>query len=312
MSIKTFALLIMLPLVAAAEMMIERTQVHMGTFVTVALPSTKGQWFEKSFDTIRAVERQLSSYDVHADIARLNRERFTKIGPYTYEALKLSRDYYVASGGYFDITVGSITKQLYRFGEDERLVDRDALQKAVIGFKGLSFNAEHAAVAEGMYVDLGGMGKGFGVDQVAQLWRKSGIVEGKIAISGDIRCMQPCRLDIQDPFSDGVFVRIMTSRSDTGLSTSGNYRRFVKSKKNNHLIDPKGKKSQQGFASVTVAGLHSNSDLDAYATAASVMPVAEAEAFLKRMGVDFLLVTTESERIVNVDYTRYRFFYRLD
>jgi thiamine biosynthesis lipoprotein len=301
----------LIPLLLTAEPLIERTQVHMGTFATIALPSSHQNWFEKSFGVIRSVEKALSSYDSEADIARLNRERSATIGPYTYEALSLSRKYFEESEGYFDVTVGSITKKLYRFGEDERLVSDAALQSAMIGLDGLAFDDVHAVLAEGLYVDLGGMGKGYGVDQVAALWRENGVDQGKIALSGDIRCMQRCRLGIQNPFTEAVLMQIVTARPDSGISTSGNYRRYIESKKSSHLIDPKAKASQQGFASVTVAGNHSNSDLDAYATAASVMPVSKAAAFLERTGVDYLLITTEGDRLVNRDFSRYRFFYLL-
>ncbi|MDX1296003.1 MAG: FAD:protein FMN transferase, partial [Sulfurimonadaceae bacterium] len=136
MSSKTLFLCLM-PLFLAAQPLTERTQVHMGTFATITLPSSDQAWFEKSFDLIRSVEKSLSSYDVEADIARLNKQRRISIGPYTYEALSLSRKYYEESEGYFDITVGSITKKLYRFGAEERLVSDTAIQESMTGFAGL-------------------------------------------------------------------------------------------------------------------------------------------------------------------------------
>ncbi|MGB6019112.1 MAG: FAD:protein FMN transferase, partial [Sulfurimonadaceae bacterium] len=74
--------------------MLERTQMLMGTFVTVSLPKEKSKEQQKSFEILRSLERSLSSYGPQADIYRLNHERSSMISPYTYEALLLSKRYY--------------------------------------------------------------------------------------------------------------------------------------------------------------------------------------------------------------------------
>ncbi len=279
--------------------MLERTQVLMGTYVSISLPQDKKEALQKSFESLKEVENALSSYDKKADIYRLNHDRRTKISPYTYDALKLSRVYYERSSGYFDITVGSITKSLYRFGEKERLVKCDTLQKAKIGLDGLHFNTKEAWLDEGVVIDLGGMGKGFGVDKVVQYLSEQNITKGTIALSGDIRCLDICSMAIQNPFGEGTIAEFTTKVSNTAISTSGNYRRFIKSKENNHLIDPKRKTSQQLFASITLLSHGSNSDIDAYATAASVMPLEKAVSFLGSLDLAYVLVCNNGDQYVS-------------
>ena len=276
--------------------MLERTQVMMGTFATISLPKEETKELQKSFEILRAVEASLSSYDTKADIYKLNHDRAATLSPYSYEALLLSQRYYEQSSGYFDITVGSVTKGLYRFGEDERLVDTGALTNAKIGFEGLHFDTERAWLDKETVIDLGGMGKGFGVDKAAAYLREQNVTRGTIALSGDIRCLDICNMGIQDPFGEGTLAEFTTKYPGTAVSTSGNYRRYVVSKENNHLIDPKKKIPQQGFASITLISLGKNSDIDAYATAASVMPVKEAIRFLETLDVAYLLVTSSGER----------------
>jgi thiamine biosynthesis lipoprotein len=276
---------------------VSRTQVMMGTFATIELPEAYASEIERGFAILKAVEGSLSSYDENADIYRLNRDRKTKITPYTYKAMHDCRRYYEESRGFFDITVGSITKKLYRFGEAERSVPVTALGCARIDFGGVHFDSNEAFLDENVTVDLGGMGKGFGVDRVAEFFRSKGIEEGKIALSGDIRCLGRCKIAVQDPFSEGIMADFQTKAPDTAVSTSGNYRRYVGGKSYSHLIDPKRKRSQRIFASITLVGNQSNGDLDAYATAASVMPLVEAAAFLQRMGVGYLLVLTDGTKV---------------
>jgi thiamine biosynthesis lipoprotein len=285
--------------------MLERTQVVMGTFATVELPKEQGRALQEIFSILKTVENSLSSYDPKADIYRLNHERQTVLSAYSSEALQLSSRYYRESNGYFDITVGSVTKELYRFGEEERVAQSDELQKAAIDFNGLHFDAKRAWLDEGVTVDLGGMGKGYGVDQAAAYLRSEEISRGKIALSGDIRCLDSCEMAVQDPFGEGAAATFTTRHPNTAVSTSGNYRRYVGDKSNNHLIDPKAKRPQQAFASITLVSLGSNSDIDAYATAASVMPREKAVAFLKRHDVGYLLITTSGERIVSDNIKRF-------
>ena len=289
----------------SASELLERTQVMMGTFATVSLPKEKGAQLQKSFEILRAVEHSLSSYDPRADIYRLNHDRQVRLSPYAYEALKLSKKYYEVSGGYFDITVGSITKALYRFGEEERAVQKKELQSAKIDFNGVHFNEREAHLDEGVTVDLGGMGKGFGIDKAAAYLQEQNITEGRVALSGDIRCLDTCEMALQNPFGEGTIASFSTKYPNTALSTSGNYRRYVGDKTNNHLIDPKIKRPEKTFASITLISRGPNSDIDAYATAAAVMPREKAIAFLEQRGVGYILITTAGERIVSKNIEHY-------
>jgi len=279
--------------------MLERTQVLMGTYVKITLPKEEAPSLQKSFDILRAVEHSLSSYDHQADIYRLNHNRTAQLTPYSYEALVLSKKYYDRSDGYFDIAVGSITKELYRFGEGERLVSDEDLTNANTDIRGLHFNRKKAWLDEGTVIDLGGMGKGFGVDKVAQYLHEQNITQGVIALSGDIRCLDVCNMAIQNPFGEGIVAEFITKEPNTAISTSGNYRRYIESTKHNHLIDPKKRASQQLFASITLLSHGDNSAIDAYATAASVMPLKKARSFLDSLDVGYVLITNSGDQYVS-------------
>lgn len=288
--IKRFLLCFMtlLPLHAA-----ERTRVMMGTFATVTLPDTNVSCSDDAFAAMETVDRTLSSYDPHAEIYRLNHERSIRISPMTHDALLKAKHYYVQSGGYFDVTVGAITKGEFHFGEAERLPDESERKRAAVGFSLLEFNATHARLKPGAMVDLGGFGKGYGIDRAADALKRCGISHATVGLSGDIRCLGSCLLAIQDPFSEGVLMTFRTRLPETGISTSGNYRRYVGDKTHNHLIDPKTHNSEQVFASVTLVGSAPNSDLDAWTTAASVMPPKKAVAFLSSLPVGYVIVYSD-------------------
>lgn len=278
----------------------------MATLVTITADEEDENLMADGFCIMKSVEMSLSSYDPKANVFLLNKNLHTKVDNYLHEALLLSKEYYEKTDGYFDITVGSITKDLYRFGEDERIATQDELDGAKVGFKALWFNENEAFLQKGFKVDLGGMGKGYGVDKVAEHFRKNGASSAVIAASGDMRCLGLCRVDVQNPFSDEeVLLSFETQKPDLGITTSGNYNRYVESTKNNHLIDPKAKKPQTSFISITLIGELSSSDLDAYATAASVMPTKKAYEFLDALGVGYIIMQSDEEVVISKNIAKY-------
>lgn len=76
---------------------------------------------QQALDRLKDVGLALSSYDPRTDIYRLNHDLNTAIQNDTYEVLLRSIRYYAESDGRFNIAIGSITKGLYHFGEDEKI-----------------------------------------------------------------------------------------------------------------------------------------------------------------------------------------------
>ncbi|MCX6076670.1 MAG: FAD:protein FMN transferase [Campylobacterales bacterium] len=279
--------------------MISRTKVGMGTFITLSLEEKNKDSIEEGFSIMKDVELSLSSYDITAQIYKLNHNKKTYINRYTYEALSLSKKYYEQTEGYFDITVGSITEDLYRFGENQRVPHANELEDAHVNFKGLLFDIKEASLEEGIKVDLGGMGKGFGVDKVADYFKSKNVTKAVIAASGDIRCLDECHIDVQNPHAENYLVSFNTLKNETSVSTSGNYNRYVESTENNHLINPKLKKPAQNFSSITLISHIPSSDLDAYATAASVMPKEKTYIFLNSMPIAYIILESNGKLIIS-------------
>jgi thiamine biosynthesis lipoprotein len=283
----------------------ERTRVMMGTYATVTAPDAQAHCIDNAFAAMARVEKALSSYDPEAEVYRLNRQRRIRTSAMLHDALEKSERYYRRSGGYFDVTIGSLTRGAYRFGEAERIPDRAQMQGAAVGLSLLEFNATSAALKPGAMLDLGGFGKGYGVDRASAALKRCGVKKGRVALSGDIRCLGTCLLGVQDPFSDRVLLTFETVHEESGISTSGNYRRYVGDTAHSHLLDPKTRTSERAFASVTLIGTADSSDLDAWTTSAAVMPPKEAEAFLSSLGVAYLLVYNDGTIVKSANLAHY-------
>jgi thiamine biosynthesis lipoprotein len=126
---------------------------------------------------------------------------------------------------------------------------------------------------------------------VAEYFNEQNITKGKVSLSGDIRCINLCELQIQSPFfEDKIILSFKSQIPNLSISTSGSYRRFVKSKKHHHLINPKTKTQADNFVSVTIFKQKDNTNADAIATAAAVMPKQKAIDFLLEQDVGFVLI----------------------
>lgn len=271
-----------------------RNQVMMGTIATISLEE-KSQ-IQKGFALLKEVENSLSSYDTKAKLYQLNQIKTIYHDRYLLEALEKSQHFHQLTNGYFDITIGSVTKGVYHFGEEQE-PDFKALKGAKINIKGLSIDKDKVTLEKGVTLDLGGIGKGYGVDVVSDYYHDRGIMIGKVAMSGDIRCIDPCEFSIQSPFEkDEILLSFQAKTPNLSISTSGTYERFVKSKEHHHLINPKTKKQGRAFVSVTILTQADNTKADALATAVSVMPKVEAIEFLVGQDMGFILVEPDKTR----------------
>lgn len=284
---------------------VTRTQVVMGTYVSISVNDHYSAMIEKGFDIFKNVDNELSTYKTSATVYKLNQNKSVALTPILKKAILLSKKYYHESDGYFNIAVGSITKDLFHFGEIEKIPTDKELDDANVGFLKLQINPQIVLIPSTAKLDFGGMGKGFAVDEVSEFFYKSGVKDAVVGASGDIRCFASCKIDVKNPFSDTSFATFMTLHDNTGITTSGNYNRYVNSPKYNHLINPKTKRSQDKFVSITLISNLSNSDIDAYATAASVMPPQKAFKFLDSFPLAYIVVDSNKKVTISKNIDEY-------
>lgn len=287
-----FLPLFLLPLLLFSQERVTRTQALMGTFVHITLNKDHNRQISQSFNLIRKIEHSLSSYNKEALVYKLNHTHKVPYDTYLAQAILDSKQYYRDTQGYFDITIGSISKNLYHFGEDNSTVpSKQDLEQAKMNINAIEINSTTIKSDENITIDLGGMGKGFAVDRVVSFLGDQNITQGTIALSGDIRCLDICHFELQSPYSEQTFARLTSQISQLSISTSGTYRRYVQTKEHHHLINPKTASQGREFVSVSLFSHANNTKMDAYATAISVMPREKALDFLhQHRELGFVLV----------------------
>ena len=103
----------------------------------------------------------------------------------------------------------------------------------------------------GLTINLGGVAKGFGVDEIIRLLRKHKVANAYVSIAGEVRVIghsprgTKWRLGISAPLDqwrENDPMAAIVSLSDRSLSTSGDYQNFfldAQGRRQSHIIDPK-------------------------------------------------------------------------
>jgi thiamine biosynthesis lipoprotein len=261
----------------------------MGTYAYIDLGSKKLNLL--AYKYLREIEFKLSDYIDTSEVSRVNSNAgkcFIKVSDVTLDLMKKSIEVSEKTFGYFDVTIGAVTINARRLGK----LPQDSARK-LVNFKDILIQNDSIMLRkEGMAIDLGGIGKGFAVEQV---YRHLKTNYGFISIGGDMKVWGHKRtLAIKDPINDGSLVQMVNSK-DVSLSTSGNYYRRHIDVEDDEVIQ------------ITVA--HEDATYaDAYATALFAMPRDLRQKFLKENDVGVLILYKDGSIYIN---NKFRDFFEM-
>ena len=202
--------------------------------------------------------------------------------PLVISLFQRALEVYLASDGYFDITVAPLSK-ICGFRDGSHRVPsldeiRDVLDK--IGMEMVEVKNGRVFLKPGVELDWGGIAKGFGIDLASQALIRMDVKNGFINAGGDLYCWgtnpenKSWKVGIKHPRKRGYLG--VLSLSQIGLTTTGDYQRyFIKDGiRYHHVFNPKSGYPSEGKQSVTVLGPETLL-CDALSTALFVSPQPE-------------------------------------
>jgi FAD:protein FMN transferase len=259
------------------------------------------------FDAVDRVDRQMSSWKPESDLNRLNvapvgewvaipRELMTVLA----EALKIGR----ATHGAFDIGVGALVSA-WGFGPGPRQPDLGRIaaafpppRAATTEALQLDVTASRARKAAPLTLDLSGIAKGFGVDEMARVMDAFGIRSWLVGIDGEMRARglkpdgTPWAVAHERPDRHSREAMGVIELTDIAVATSGNYRHWREEDGRlvSHTIEPcSGVPLQNAVASVTVLA-PSCMVADAWATAFMIKGPQPGLHLARLAGLDAIFV----------------------
>ncbi len=226
---------------------------------------------DESFTRIAELDKLASSQNADSDVSKINAaagKDYVQVDPAIYEMLEYSKNYSAKSNGEWDITVGIIMKMWDIGNADQHVPPQEDIQAALklVNYKDILLRPEDHSVMlakPGMAIDLGGVAKGYAVDEIRKIYNKYGIKQGLINMgsssmyaAGTNSKGTAWNIGIKHPRSEAKDNYLgIVSIQDEFLSTSGDYERFFiqNGKRYHHIFDPRtGYPADSGVMSDTI------------------------------------------------------------
>jgi len=270
-----------------------------------------------------AVDQQMSNWLPASDVSRFNMAAigsWVAVAPDLLEVVETGLEIGRRSNGAFDIGLGNIVNA-WGFGPECSAPDVAAIAGLAHGRQAsasdvleLDRRAMRMRRHAPMQLDLCGIAKGFGVDQLARCLDASGIRDYLVSIDGELRA-RGCRLDgaawqvaIERPDPTGRAPLAAISLRDVAIATSGDYRHGFdhQGRRVSHTMDPRtGRPLDNSLAAVSVLAA-SAMLADAWATALLVAGENEGPALAEANGLDALFIVRSGEDLLELPIGKFR------
>lgn len=272
------------------------------TVVNIKLFGDKAS--QQNMDEIGAMlekmDKELSRTKVGGDLYNVNLEAGVKpvhVSAETMDAVKQSLDYAKEMDGLFDPTIGPLV-DLWGIGTDTAHVPEQSeidQARTLINYKNVVVDEAAGTVMlpkKGMVLDLGGIGKGYAADRVAEYLKSKGIDSALIDLGGSSIIALGHKADgsqwnigLQDPDQSRGTQLGTIKISDEVIDASGVYERFFMQDgiRYHHILDPRtGYPAQNGLKSVTIMSPNAT-DADALSTGVFLMGAQDGLKYIESL-----------------------------
>ncbi|MGV8922750.1 MAG: FAD:protein FMN transferase [Thermomonas sp.] len=272
------------------------------------------------FAAVDAVDRQMSSWKPDSDLNRLNNapvNQWLAVPDELFTVLDTALDVSRQSQGAFDIGVGDLVSA-WGFGPGEGHIDEQRInalkaQAYRPAIDALELDRAHRRVRKrvAMTLDLSGIAKGYGVDQLARCLDTLGITRYLVGIDGEMRARdtkpdgQPWSIAIEKPVRHVRDVMGVMELSDAAIATSGDYRHWVEHDGRSHAHTIDGALREPASNRLAAVSIVSSSCMlaDAWATALLVLGERAGIELARKRGMTALFVLHDGDGFTEISIT---------
>lgn len=259
----------------------------MSTDFVLTLPNEPGAnaAARQVFALFHHIGNEMSEWRPNSPLSKVNREAGKKAVRVPEDLRALIHrgiDIGNETHGAFDITWAALWPLWNFTAAHPKVPDpaKVARQDALVDYRKVEVNDAAGTVklpAVGMKIGLGGIAKGWALDQASDLLSKDHIHDYLIVAGGQVMASglkdgRPWEIGIRDPRGGQGDYFATVPVSDTSVSTSGDYERFflVNGIRYHHILDPRTGMPTRGLRSATVVSPDATL-ADALSTALMVM-----------------------------------------
>jgi thiamine biosynthesis lipoprotein len=251
------------------------------------------------------VNKTFSTWNPESELSLLNlkpTDQWIDVSNELFFVLNQSKKVYQQTQGYFDPGIGRLI-DVWGFGvtkvvqKPSRIKVNELLPLSSIRY--LQLNNGQVKKTKDVHINLSAIAKGFGVDQVARLFKKHQVknflveVGGEVIASGKQRD-QHWMLGIERPNNAEPIAMVLNNQA---IATSGNYRNYFvwEGERYMHILTPSnGLPANTDLTSVSVLNQQTMM-ADAYATAMMAMGSEKATELAKRLNLSVVLILNQQQ-----------------
>lgn len=212
----------------------------------------------------------------------------------------------------FDITLGPVI-ELWREHTPAKTLPTKEELAAALARTGrdrilLNSNAQTISLQYGTILDLGGIAKGYAVDQAADhLAKDANVTTALVNAGGNIKVVgtkangNPWRIAIQNPRKTDEYMGVIKLHAGEAVATSGDYQRYyeVDGIRYHHLLEPSTGMPARNAASVSVVA-KSAMLADYYSTLLFVLPTAATKKIIDATpDIGVIIVDTQGQLYIS-------------
>ena len=247
------------------------TKMLMGTFVNIDVCGTLHDKlrvetsYQAVWERLGAISWKMNVFDDRSDVAKLNHSNQVpvSVGKDTYYVLENSMRFSRLTGGVFDISVYPLIGLWRESEKQNQFPSEEQIQKVrmMVGSQNIQLlgNDQVRIGRAGTKIDLGGIAKGYAVDEAARIFREHGVYDFFIDAGGDVyaggnNCLGKLwRVGIRDPRDKSKILDVVEVMNQA-VMTSGNYEQYytIGGKRWSHIINPNTGRPQKEVTSSTV------------------------------------------------------------
>ena len=307
-------------------MMFEETRDLMDTYIRVVVYSdeeTAEEVLSATFNRIEEINRIATTWDSEGEAFKLNQNGYSDTpSDELLELINLSLYYSELTDGSFDITVQPLLdlwsynpdadKQFWELDESAQKIEINKALKLLGSDQIIIEDNTIRFKEEGVKITLGGIAKGYAVDEALEVIKDMGIRYALVDAGGDIGTLgskpegELWQVALVNP--DDTSQSLATFRvHDKAIATSGNYERYFDLEKEvHHIINPETGYSATGSISVTVIA-KSSTQADTLATAVFVMGAEDGMDLVESLkNVECLIVDADRRIYQSSGLSQYR------
>jgi len=268
----------------------------------------------QALEAMKEIDARLNKFSADSELDLINQAAGLKpvvVSDWTFGVIQQAVQIAEMTQGAFDPTIGPLMA-VWGFGSagEQKIPTPEAVEiaKELVDYQNVILDSTKQTVylsRKGMVLDLGGIAKGYAVDQAVSILKESNISSALVSAGGNIYTIgrkkddSPWQIGVRDPSDKGKIVGYIQLENQA-IDTSGDYERFfwADGKKYTHILDPRTGYPVQGVSGGTVI-MPRAVQADALATAVIVLGAEKGLELIEQLNGLGLIIAADGRLVLS-------------